>query len=159
MITRTYLKTQKRTSVALTGQDWRFKRKSRIARSLEFGKEGWKTKERDVFTTTTGQDYRDEQVKAEFNNLVKAWTSAIKFYSLEKQQIGHPAFIRIVALPARSEKVIPLIFEEFSKRPFVAWLTALEAIFGENVASEAQSFREAVEKWLEWGKKKSYLKE
>lgn len=134
---------------------WQFKPKSKIARSLAFGEENWKRKEKDVITTKSGQEYRDLQVKSEFDTLVKVWTSAIKYTSLESQQIKHPAFLRIVSM---GEKILPLIFAEFSERPFMAWLSALEAIVGKNVASEAKSFREVVELWLKWGKEKRYLK-
>lgn len=156
MITGTCLKPRNPRRSASQAQKWQFKPKSKIARSLAFGKENWETKERVVITTSSGQAYRDLQVKSEFDTLVKVWSSAIKFYSLERQQVSHPAFIRIVGM---GEKVLPLIFEEFSKRPFIAWLTALEAIIGKNIASEAQSFRETVELWLKWGKDKGYLKE
>lgn len=133
---------------------WHFKPKSKIARSLAFGEENWKRKEKDVITTKSGQEYRDLQVKSEFDTLVKAWASAIKYTSLESQQIKHPAFLRIVSM---GEKALPLIFGEFSKRPFMAWLTALPAIVGKNIAAEAKSFPEAVGLWIEWGKENSYL--
>ncbi len=97
----------------------------------------------------------DKSLKSEFEKLVKVWTESIKYLSSEKQQKDHPAFLRIVGM---GEKVLPFIFAEFSKRPFTAWLSALEAIVGKNIAAEAKSFREAVNYWVEWGKMNGYLK-
>lgn len=97
----------------------------------------------------------DKSLKSEFETLVKVWTNAIKYLSTEKQQKDHPAFLRIVGM---GEKVLPFIFEEFSKKLFMAWLSALEAIVGKNIASEAKNFRQAVRVWLDWGKANGYLK-
>ena len=95
-----------------------------------------------------------EKTKQEFDDLIKEWVSAIKYKSLESQQINHPAFLRLIAI---GDKVKPFIFEEFSKRPFVAWLKALPAIVGQDVASEANSFPEAIKLWLDWAKENDYL--
>jgi hypothetical protein len=95
-----------------------------------------------------------ERHKQEFACLIEEWVSAIKYKSLESQQINHPAFLRIIAI---GEKVLPSVFEEFSKRPFMAWLKALSAIVGQDVASEAKSFPEAIKLWTEWGKESGYL--
>lgn len=102
----------------------------------------------------TKQNLAKEKTKHEFERLVKEWVSAIKYKSLESQQTNHDAFFRIIAIGG---KVLPSVFEEFSKRPFVAWLRALPAIVGHDVASEAKSFPEAVELWKEWGKTNGYL--
>jgi hypothetical protein len=95
-----------------------------------------------------------EKIKQEFENLVNEWVSAIKYKSLESQQINHGAFLRIIAI---ADKVLPSVFQEFTKRPFMAWLKALPAITGEDVASEAKSFPEAVKLWIEWAKENDYL--
>ena len=94
-------------------------------------------------------------LEQEFDGLIKIWVSAVKYKSLESQQINHPAFLRIIAI---GEKVLPSVFAEFSKRPFMAWFKALPAIVGQDVASEAQTFPEAVELWIEWAKAHGYLK-
>jgi hypothetical protein len=95
-----------------------------------------------------------EKIKQEFDNLVKTWVSDIKYKSIESQQINHDAFLRIIAI---ADKVLPSVFQEFSKRPFMAWLRVLPAITGQNIASEAKSFPEAVRLWIEWGKQNDYL--
>lgn len=97
---------------------------------------------------------KSEALEQEFDKLIKEWVSAIKYKSLESQQINHPAFLRTIAL---GDKFLPFVFEEFSKRPFMAWLKALPAIVGCDVASEAKSFPEAVKLWKEWGKENGYL--
>ena len=87
--------------------------------------------------------------------MIDSWIDAIKYQSLESQQIKHPSFLRIIAI---GNNILPYIFEEFSKRPFVAWLKALQAITGHDVASEAKNYKEAVELWLKWGRQNNYLK-
>lgn len=105
-------------------------------------------------TSRTKQTPVDNQYKEEFERLVKEWVSAIRYKSIESQQVNHPAFFRIIAI---GDKVKPSVFEEFSKRPFVAWLRALPAIIGVDIASEAENFPEAVRLWIEWGKENDYL--
>lgn len=90
----------------------------------------------------------------EFEKLVETWENAIKYQSLESQQIRHPAFLRIVAI---GNKFLPQIFERFSRRPFLAWFRALEAITGEDPAATAESVEEAIENWKEWGRINNYL--
>lgn len=102
----------------------------------------------------TKDSLEKEKIKQEFDSLIKEWISAVKYKSLESQQINHPAFLRIIAV---SDKVLPFVFEEFSKRPFMAWLRALPAIVGQDVASEAKTFPEALKLWIEWGKENGYL--
>ena len=149
------LKTKKNQQNKLHSRNWHFKPKSKLARSFAFGCDTWKKEKNDIITTKSSLEYTDFSIKSEFDTLVKVWTSTIKYQSLESQQIKHPAFLRIVSM---GEKVLPYIFEEFSKRPFMAWFRALTAIVGQDIASEAKSFREAIELWLKWGKEKNYLK-
>lgn len=97
---------------------------------------------------------QENAIKQEFVDLLNTWVNAIKYQSLESQQIKHPAFLRIIAI---GNNVLPYIFEEFSKRPFIAWFKALQAITGQDAGSEAKSFKDAVELWLEWGRENNYF--
>jgi hypothetical protein len=132
---------------------WKYDPKSIIARSYTLKKR--KPEAPFVIKTTSVEEHKLYELKSEFDGLVTRWINAIKYLSTEKQQKDHPAFLRIVGM---GERALPFIFEEFSKRPFVAWLSALEAIVGKDITAETMSFREAVSCWLEWGKAKGYLK-
>lgn len=132
---------------------WHFKPKSKIARSLAFGEETWKRKERDVITTTTGQECRDLQIKTEFDNLVQMWKKATSHYSFLGQIITHTAYLRIIGM---GEKALPLILEELRQKPNGNWFSALEAITGKDVGQEASSIDEAIQLWLEWGEQNKY---
>ena len=134
---------------------WHFKPKSKIARSLAFGGETWKREEKDVITTALGQEYRDLQVKSEFDNLVQMWKKATSHYSFLGQIITHPAYLRIIGMGA---KALPLILEELRQRPNGNWFSALEAITGKDVGQEANNIDEAIQLWLEWGEQNKYLR-
>jgi hypothetical protein len=51
---------------------------------------------------------------------------------------------------------LPLLLEELSKQPD-HWLVALNAITGIDPVPTGATFKEAVDAWLEWGRKKGYL--
>jgi hypothetical protein len=68
----------------------------------------------------------------------------------------HPAYQRIIGM---GEQVLPLIFKDLSARGG-HWIWALSAITGEcDVAKSGDTFREAVQAWLKWGRKNGYLRD
>ncbi len=97
----------------------------------------------------------ETQIESEFANLVKVWKKATLHNSFIRQNIVHPAYLRIVGM---GEKAIPFILQELKERPSASWFPALEAISGDNAAQSAKSIDEAVQSWLAWGKQESYLK-
>lgn len=106
------------------------------------------------FKPKSKQELEAEKIRQEFENLVKVWKKATSRYSIIRQKIIHPAYLRIIGM---SEKALPLILEELKQRPSGSWFPALEAITGENAASTAKSIEEAIHDWLNWGKEKQYL--
>jgi len=96
----------------------------------------------------------ETEIKPEFENLVKVWKKATHHYSFIRQKIVHPAYLRIIGM---GEKVLPFILEELRERPSASWFPALEAISGNDAAQTAKSVDEAVQSWLSWGKRQSYL--
>lgn len=134
---------------------WHFEPKSKIARSLAFGQETWKREEKDVITTSSGQEYRNLQIRSEFDNLVQMWKKATSHYSFLGQIITHPAYLRIIGM---GEKALPLILDELRQRPNGNWFSALEAITGKDIGQEANSIDEAIQLWLEWGEQNKYLR-
>ncbi len=96
----------------------------------------------------------NEKSKSAFNVLVKEWKEAVAHFSSERQQVSHITFHRIVAL---GKEVLPFILSEFSQEPIPGWLLALEAIAGIDAASNATTYKEAIQCWINWGKENSYL--
>lgn len=107
------------------------------------------------FKPKSKQELETEKIKQEFETLVKVWIKATAHFSFVRQQIIHPSFLRIIGM---GDKVLPLILEELKQRPIPSWFTALEAISGKDVASEATSIGEAALCWLKWGQSEGYLK-
>lgn len=103
----------------------------------------------------TKSNVEAEKAKREFDVLVKEWKEATAHFSSERQQVGHLSFLRIAVL---GEKALPLILDEFRREPTSGWLSVLEAFAGKDVASDATTYREAIECWINWGKDKGYLK-
>ncbi|MDQ3062056.1 MAG: hypothetical protein M3R14_04225 [Acidobacteriota bacterium] len=101
------------------------------------------------------QEFEAEETKQEFQTLVKVWTKATSRFSFVRQQIVHPSFLRIIGM---GEKALPLILEEVKERPIPSWFTALEAISGKDVASDATNIGEAAQCWIRWGQNEGYLK-
>jgi len=68
--------------------------------------------------------------------------------------VSHPAYQAIVEM---GEPVLPLLFEELRERPD-HWLVALHRITKEDPAKRNSNFNDAVNAWLEWGRKRGLLK-
>lgn len=105
------------------------------------------------FQKDTPQNCEAEKAKQEFNALVKTWFEETAHLSLVRQQIIHPSFLRIIGM---GEDALPFVFREFEKIPMLAWLVALEAIVGEDMASDAKTHKDAVKIWLDWGKENAF---
>ncbi len=105
--------------------------------------------------STTKQNTEAEKAKREFDVLVKEWKEATAHFSSERQQIGHLSFLKIAVL---GKKALPLILDEFRREPIPGWLSILEAFAGNDVASNATTYKEAIECWINWGKANGYLK-
>lgn len=65
----------------------------------------------------------------------------------------HPAYQRIIGM---GKDALPFIFKELNQKRG-HWLWALCAITGEDPAESSHKFSEAVNAWLEWGRKNGYL--
>ncbi len=65
----------------------------------------------------------------------------------------HPAYQQIIGM---GKEAIPLILQEL-ERTRGHWLWALFAITKQDPAPEGATFDEAVDAWLEWGKRPNHL--
>ncbi len=84
-----------------------------------------------------------------FNGLVKNWKEATGGYSVTTRRYGHLSYQSILVL---KEDVIPLILRELQQRPDW-WFEALKALTKENPVAAGATFEEAVNAWIDWGKR------
>jgi hypothetical protein len=84
-----------------------------------------------------------------FNGLVKNWKEATGGYSVTTRRYAHPSYQAILVL---KEDVVPLILRELQQRPDW-WFEALRALTKENPVTAGATFEEAVNAWIEWGKR------
>jgi hypothetical protein len=106
-----------------------------------------------------GQEYSyaeesEAPLEAEFRQLVETWRKDTRKSSVVALRYIHPAYQRILALPNK-ELVIGLILRELATRPD-RWLAALSALTNDQPTEPNDSFDDAVQAWLEWGRERGY---
>ena len=89
----------------------------------------------------------------EFAELVRKWKHDTRHSSSMKKSILHPAYLRIIGL---GRPVLALLLRELRTNPD-HWFTALAAVAGTDPAEHTQTFDEAVEAWLQWGRRNSLI--
>jgi len=92
-------------------------------------------------------------LRSEFKKLAEQWRKETRYLSSVNQASMHPAYLRIIG---KGPVVVTLLLEELQARPD-HWLLALNAISGEDPARESATFQNAVEDWLNWGRKRGYI--
>ena len=97
---------------------------------------------------------RGDDLNAKFRAYAETWRRQTRHLSSLTRIVSHPAYRAIVEL---GKPVLPLLLSELRDRP-AHWLVALNQISGEDPARPGSTFTEAVEAWLEWGRKLGYLK-
>jgi hypothetical protein len=93
------------------------------------------------------------QMEKTFNELAEQWRNETGMLSVVQHKVINPAYQRIIGM---GKQALPFIFKELSQKRD-HWVWALRAITGEDVSRDCNSFKEAVEVWIKWGKKKGYL--
>lgn len=108
------------------------------------------------------QDLEQEQTKAKekreelrqrFCVLADKWSKDTKHTSSVEEMVLHPNYLKIIAM---GKDAIALLLEELERKPD-HWLVALHVLTDEDPAPPESSFYEAVQAWLEWGRRKGYL--
>jgi|GEM_PF-1412648 len=93
-----------------------------------------------------------EKLEKEFAERADRWEKESSIHSSPGEKFIHRDYLRIIG---KGEQVVPLIIkrQESSNKD---WLFALENIIpeDENPAKGIESFKDAVEAWISWGKKK-----
>lgn len=97
--------------------------------------------------------YANADLRRIFSECVDVWTRDTLFTSSATELVLHPAYQRIIGL---GRQALPLLFEELKHRPS-HWFWALRAITGTDAAEAEDTFEQAVQKWLAWGKETGHL--
>ena len=89
----------------------------------------------------------------EFAQLVSKWKRDTRHSSSIMKSILHPAYLRIIGL---GRPVLPLLLAELRRNPD-HWFVALSSVAGTDAAEHTETFGQAVEAWLSWGKKNALI--
>lgn len=108
----------------------------------------------DALVSAIRQADQSTCAEREFASLAELWYRETGALSMIHKKVMHPAYQRIIGMGKAS---LPFIFRELAERRG-HWFWALVAITGEDAAEPHHDFRQAVEAWLEWGRRHGYLK-
>jgi hypothetical protein len=88
-----------------------------------------------------------------FAQLASEWEEETAHYSMLKKRYSHPAYQKVIELGI---SIVPHILNRLEKSPDW-WFMALRTITNENPVEESNSFEEAIDLWLHWGKEKGLI--
>lgn len=94
-----------------------------------------------------------KEIKDKFEHLKTIWQSETTTLAFIKPIVSHPAYQEIIGM---DRPVLPLLLDEMSTRPNL-WFIALSQISGIDVTSPDDSFKEATDKWINWGKENNLI--
>lgn len=103
---------------------------------------------------TALRDADKPDIERTFYDLVHQWQVDTAILSSARQKAMHPAYQRIIGM---GPVVLPFLFRELETSP-AHWLWALQAITGDNPAEGCESFQQAVDAWLQWGRSRGLAK-
>jgi len=105
----------------------------------------------------------DEPALAQaFHEQVECWKHDTGHFSSLTRRIAHPSYLRIIGMAGGREgrsadrTIERLLLLELQSEPD-HWFSALTAITGEDPVRPEDDFDEAVNAWLEWGRKKGII--
>jgi hypothetical protein len=88
-----------------------------------------------------------------FTQLASEWEEETAHYAMLKKRYSHPAYQKVIEL---GSSIVPHILNRLEKSPDW-WFMALRTITNENPVEENNSFEEAIDLWLHWGKEKGLI--
>jgi hypothetical protein len=137
--------------------EWDFRASSKLTSALVNEPSGWGIAES---APSTKRPAEPTQLKfnfsideREFRTLADRWRRETRYVSSVNKTAMHPAYQQIIGM---GKEVIPLILREL-ERTRGHWLWALFAITKHDPAPEGATFDEAVDAWLDWGRRHRYL--
>jgi hypothetical protein len=95
----------------------------------------------------------DDDLRRRFDDLAERWSRETEFVSVHARAIQHEAYRKIIDM---GPLAVPWLLERLRDHPD-HWLWALSALTGEDPAEDAQTFWEARDAWLAWGRDHGYL--
>jgi hypothetical protein len=104
-------------------------------------------------TTSVSALPAGETIETRFNRLAEDWRKETRYVSSLSKMSMQPSYQKIIGM---GMPAVPLILRDL-KENGGHWLWALNAITDEDPALEGATFREAVDAWLEWGKKRGLI--
>jgi hypothetical protein len=96
----------------------------------------------------------DGELEEIFRGLVKIWQDATGGLSSPKRKFAHPTYRAILKL---GPSTVPFILGELQQRPDW-WFDALEFLTRAHPAKPTDSFEEAVNAWINWGKSNNLIR-
>jgi hypothetical protein len=127
-------------------EDWLFSLVTSAAHGTPFVAEFHTADERDPIIEQSG-------LKREFDKLAQLWYADTAKLSIVHQMAMHPAYQAIIGM---GRDALPFIFRELQQTRD-HWLWALNAITRQDASKPNQTFDQAVDAWLDWGKNRGYL--
>jgi hypothetical protein len=96
------------------------------------------------------------ELKESFNRLADTWSNETGGYSVVSRRYAHPAYQQLLTL---GEGLVPLIIRRLKERPDW-WFEALTALAKPetNPVRKGATFSEAVDAWLEWGRRNELIR-
>ena len=103
-------------------------------------------------------DFQVESADQRFRDLARVWKFETRFISNSTRKAMHSAYQRIIGM---GQGAVPLILRDFVENGPNDWFWALTAITDANPISQeiAGNMAAMTEAWLQWGRKKGYLKD
>jgi hypothetical protein len=93
------------------------------------------------------------ELEQKFKRLAKEWRKETRHVSSVREMSMNWSYQKIIAM---GKPAIPFILRDL-QRTRDHWLWALNMIIDENPIPQTEIFDEAVDAWLDWGRKRGYL--
>lgn len=95
----------------------------------------------------------DLKLREKFEKLANDWYEETCGFSSITKKITNFNYLKIIAL---GQAVVPLILHSLAQRPD-HWFVALKALTDQDPIKPGDNFEQAVEAWLNWGKKEGLI--
>lgn len=95
----------------------------------------------------------DPKLEQRFNDLASQWQRETCGFSSITKKITNINYLKIIAM---GKAVVPLILRSLEKEP-AHWFVALKALTDQDPTNPNDSFEQAVEAWLNWGKNEGLI--
>jgi len=111
-----------------------------------------------VFESSEKHQIDDVSLARAFRELVEGWKNATGHWSSTTKRIANKNYLRIIGLARYStgHQIEKLLLQELQNEPD-EWFDALVSITGEDPVKPEHNFDEAIDAWVDWGRKKGII--